>query len=141
MGYRWHHQTVGMVERGKRDVQAVELFGLALALDTDIPSLLDTQIALGDGDRVEAVDLGLPSPVRHVVVRRLLRTEQEWKAPTDLQLLRWQDGQPTMEEKTVTYIRSGDPVPLEKRVEDLMSVVADLVRVNKGPRGEQEGKE
>jgi hypothetical protein len=35
----WHRQTMGKVERGERRVMALEIFGLALAMEVSIPVL------------------------------------------------------------------------------------------------------
>jgi hypothetical protein len=40
LGYGWLPQTVGCIERGERRVTAVEILGLAAALETSIAVLL-----------------------------------------------------------------------------------------------------
>jgi transcriptional regulator with XRE-family HTH domain len=45
LGYRWHFQTVGAVERGERTLAANELLGLSLALETTLDDLLLPPIA------------------------------------------------------------------------------------------------
>ena len=46
----WHRQTLGKVERGERQVMALEIFGLAMAMEITIPSLMT---AAGHDDMVE----------------------------------------------------------------------------------------
>lgn len=46
----WHRQTISRVERGDRRIQAEELLGLAVALETTMPALLT---ALDDDKAVE----------------------------------------------------------------------------------------
>jgi transcriptional regulator with XRE-family HTH domain len=40
LGYRWHFQTVGAVERGERRLAADELLGLSVALETPMSVLV-----------------------------------------------------------------------------------------------------
>lgn len=75
LGFSWHPQTVGEVEKGNRRVAAEELLGLALALGTNISSLLlpapdEGPVRLPSGhdlDRLDVADLVLASQRRPVI--------------------------------------------------------------------------
>jgi hypothetical protein len=43
LGFEWHQQTVGAVERGERRVTAEEILGLSVALETTIDVLMMPQ--------------------------------------------------------------------------------------------------
>ena len=58
LGYSWHPQTVGEVEKGNRRVTAEEILGLALALETTVIGLLspvqdDKLVKLPSGEELD----------------------------------------------------------------------------------------
>jgi transcriptional regulator with XRE-family HTH domain len=62
LGFDWHQQTVASVEKGRRRVTAEEIFGLALALETTMPTLLrptdpDVDVVLPSGVSLAAVSV------------------------------------------------------------------------------------
>lgn len=63
LGYSaWRRQTVASVEKGKRRLSAEEIFGLALALETNISSLLlpvpeDGPVVLPSGEELDRLDV------------------------------------------------------------------------------------
>lgn len=57
LGFKWHYQTVGAIERGDRSLYAEEMVALALALQTTVPLLLQPvtpAVTLPSGHRVSA---------------------------------------------------------------------------------------
>lgn len=49
LGYGWHRQTVGTVERARRRLSAEEILGLSLALETSISELMAPDAAAKGG--------------------------------------------------------------------------------------------
>lgn len=57
LGFPWHQQTVGAVERDERRVSAEEVLGLALALQTVMAELLKPAELFGAPEPMKAVVL------------------------------------------------------------------------------------
>jgi|ERR1022692_3050725 transcriptional regulator with XRE-family HTH domain len=62
LGFDWHQQTAGAIEKAKRRVTAGEIFGLAWALETSISALMkptddDEFVALPSGQAISAVSV------------------------------------------------------------------------------------
>ena len=76
LGYRWHFQTVGAVERGERRLAADEVLALSLALETTMDDLwlppIDGQWVVLPGGQV----IGLPA-------NRRLPYPPEWASAWD----------------------------------------------------------
>lgn len=63
LGYKWIRQTVGDVQNGRRSLRASELYGLALALETSIATLVapaageDEAVTLPSGVQISAASV------------------------------------------------------------------------------------
>jgi len=62
LGFDWHQQTAGAIEKGRRRVTAEEIHGLSRALETSIAALMrpsddDKVVAFPSGDAVPAVSV------------------------------------------------------------------------------------
>src|SRR5262249_40825084 len=67
LGYKWIRQTVGDVQSGRRSLRAAELYGLALALEVSIATLI------APADEYEDVTLPSGKPVSAASVQRSAR--------------------------------------------------------------------
>jgi transcriptional regulator with XRE-family HTH domain len=85
IGFEWHQQTAGAIEKGTRRVTAEEIFGLSVVLRTSIAALMapadeDPVVELPSGDKVSAE-----------LVRLSARGDVAGKSRWDV---RWKDDEP-----------------------------------------------
>jgi transcriptional regulator with XRE-family HTH domain len=76
----WHRQTLGNIETSKRRVTAEEVIGLALALETTIPRLLEP-LAEDGWVQMPSGELVAPSVIADLARGRVPGTHEMREAP------------------------------------------------------------